>query len=259
MSRKQIHEVTLDATPEEIWKLITEAEGITRWFAPEARVEPGEGGKIFLSWGEGMEGECPIHLWEPGRGFGWTEKGTGVPKVVEFHLESEGGKTKLRLVQSGFGEGAEFDDEYDAVNGGWRSFLSTLQFGVRYHAQDRCESVSHMRIVPASQETIIGRLNQVFGFQPPLDSVREGDRFTGQLGALGSIQGQRLAPDKRGYYILTLEDWNRSTVGLFAERFGASIALTQQWRLFGEAGARAEALREALPAWQEEIGKGESQ
>lgn len=50
MSRKQVHEITLAATPEDGWRMITQAENITRWFSPEARVEPGKGGKIFLGW-----------------------------------------------------------------------------------------------------------------------------------------------------------------------------------------------------------------
>ena len=38
--------VTIEATPEELWLAITEAKGITRWFAPEARVTPGLGGNV---------------------------------------------------------------------------------------------------------------------------------------------------------------------------------------------------------------------
>ena len=51
------HETSIEirATPAEIWKTITEAEEIIRWFAPEASVTPGEGGKMFISWGAGME------------------------------------------------------------------------------------------------------------------------------------------------------------------------------------------------------------
>ena len=46
--------VTIDAAPDAVWKALTDAEEITRWFAPDARVTPGQGGKVWLSWGEGM-------------------------------------------------------------------------------------------------------------------------------------------------------------------------------------------------------------
>ncbi|MBI2686495.1 MAG: hypothetical protein HYX27_09290 [Acidobacteria bacterium] len=38
--------VALAGIPEEIWPLLTEAEGITRRFAPQARVVPGAGGTV---------------------------------------------------------------------------------------------------------------------------------------------------------------------------------------------------------------------
>jgi uncharacterized protein YndB with AHSA1/START domain len=42
--------VGLQATPAEIWKVISEGEELQRWFPLEARVEPGVGGKVWVSW-----------------------------------------------------------------------------------------------------------------------------------------------------------------------------------------------------------------
>lgn len=63
--RKEELQVELDGTAEEVWLLLTEGEGITRWFAPKARMTPGVGGTVWLSWGRGMEGEAPITGREP--------------------------------------------------------------------------------------------------------------------------------------------------------------------------------------------------
>jgi len=117
MSRRQKHVVQIDAAPDEVWQHITTAEGIVRWFAPEAAVTPGEGGSIMVSWGPGMEGTAPISIWEPGKRFAWTE-GAENPKLIEFEIEAKDGTTSVTLVQSGFGDGAKFEDEYEAVNGG---------------------------------------------------------------------------------------------------------------------------------------------
>lgn len=44
-------EITLDAAGQEIWRMLTDSEQLARWFPLEARVEPGKGGRISLSWG----------------------------------------------------------------------------------------------------------------------------------------------------------------------------------------------------------------
>jgi uncharacterized protein YndB with AHSA1/START domain len=248
MARTQTHEIVLNGTLEDVWKLLTEAEGLTRWFVPEARVNPGLGGTVFVSWGEGMSGEGKIHLWEPAKAFGWTESGPA-PKLVEFFLEGAGGQTKLRLVQSGFGEGAQFDDEYDAVMGGWRTFLGTMAFGLANHGLNSCEQVAKIAMAAGNRADIVARISTQLGFAEPLSGIAVGQAYRAELPVLGTIQGTRLDPDKEGYYLLTLDNWDRSVAALFFEKFGDQIAVTQQWFLFGAAREKAAALRAELARW----------
>ena len=49
--------VAIDAPIEEVWKAITEAEAIARWFAPKMTVEPGAGGFVLADFGPGMESQ----------------------------------------------------------------------------------------------------------------------------------------------------------------------------------------------------------
>lgn len=60
-------EIAIDATPDEVWRALTEGEELKRWFPLDARVKPGVGGSVWLSWGEGSEWESPIEIWEPSR------------------------------------------------------------------------------------------------------------------------------------------------------------------------------------------------
>jgi uncharacterized protein YndB with AHSA1/START domain len=249
MPRTQTHEIVLDGTPDEVWRLLSEADGITRWFAPEARVSDG---KLWLSYGPGMEGEGKIHLSEPGKAFGWTESGA-MPKVVEFYLEGEGGKTRLRLVQSGFGEGAEFDSEYDAVNGGWRTYLAALAFGLKNHRHHGCTQIAKMSMLPGQRDAFVAKLGELLGFAKPLASIPVGGAYTADLSGLCAVHGTRLDPDKPGYFLLTIENWDQSLMGLFAEGFGDQLAVTQQWYLFGAGQEKAEALRGILPQWMESL------
>ena len=128
-------EVEVDAPPDVVWRALTDAEELRRWFPLDARVTPGEGGRVWISWGPGMEGEAPIHAWDPPRRFGWTEGQEGQPVriAVDFHLEGRGGRTVVRLVQSGFGASADWDEYYDAVEGGWTYFLFNLRWYLERH------------------------------------------------------------------------------------------------------------------------------
>lgn len=125
-------EIEIGAPPEAVWKALTEGEELSRWFPPEARVTPGVGGKVFLSWGPGCEGEGPIHLWEPGRRFGWQEKGEQTI-AVEWEIEATAGGTRVRLVQSGFGDEDTWDDYIDALERGWAYFLHNLGHYLEHH------------------------------------------------------------------------------------------------------------------------------
>ena len=48
------------ASLDAVWRALTEADELRRWFPVDARVSPGVGGSIWLSWGDGAEGEAPI-------------------------------------------------------------------------------------------------------------------------------------------------------------------------------------------------------
>ena len=58
--KKVVAEVTIDADAETVWRAISEGEEIKRWFTIDARVTPGAGGAIWMSFGEGMDWETPI-------------------------------------------------------------------------------------------------------------------------------------------------------------------------------------------------------
>ncbi len=59
--------VDLAATTEQVWRAVSEADEIAKWFAPVVRIGDEPEPHIFLSWGEGMAVEVPIELVEPER------------------------------------------------------------------------------------------------------------------------------------------------------------------------------------------------
>ena len=131
-------EIVVAASPDDVWRALTEAAELARWFPLEARVTPGVGGRIWVSWGEAFAGEARIEIWEPGRHLRQIEpradaEGRPVQIAIDWIIESRGGSTVVRVVHSGFGKGAEFDAEYDAVSRGWKYELRSLRHYLERH------------------------------------------------------------------------------------------------------------------------------
>jgi hypothetical protein len=88
-------------------------------------------------WGSDCEGEAPITAWETGRRYAWTEGQAGDPAapVVEWTIEARGGKTLVRVVNSGFTAGSPSENEkFDSMDYGWVFMLVNLRHYLERHA-----------------------------------------------------------------------------------------------------------------------------
>jgi uncharacterized protein YndB with AHSA1/START domain len=137
-------EIEIAASVDAVWRALTEADELMNWFPLDARVTPGAGGEIWLSW-EDLCVEWPqkIQLWEPSKHLRTTytkpvqadpaAPPTPVEIVIDFHLEAKAGGTILRVVHSGFGADASWDQEYHGVRLGWRYELNSLRLYLEKH------------------------------------------------------------------------------------------------------------------------------
>jgi uncharacterized protein YndB with AHSA1/START domain len=129
----------LPADRDAVWASLTNGDALSRWFAPEVRVNnPGAEGTFFISWGPGMECEVKVRTWQPGEhlGFDFGENSqTKATLMVDYHLETKGGSTVLRLVHSGFSADAEWDEEFESHLRGWRIFLHNLRHDLVHQAK----------------------------------------------------------------------------------------------------------------------------
>ncbi len=142
---KRSHEtvIYIKATPEQVFRAITEPEWIAKWFAPYARVDARVGGEYLIAWSPAMEGvPSIITALDPythfgvvkERSFAYSGQGkpveTGVARkiAVDYYIDAIGdGMTRLRLVQSGFGDEAPWDDEFTSTKSGWAMFVQKLK------------------------------------------------------------------------------------------------------------------------------------
>jgi uncharacterized protein YndB with AHSA1/START domain len=252
MSRTIEKQVRITATPEAVFRALTDAEEITRWFAPQAEATPGAGGRIFLSWGAPFEGESRIEIWEPNRHLRTCE--VARPVALDYYLEGQGGETVLRLVHSGFGDDASWDDEFNNVTKGWNLFLSNLRHYLERYPGQPCRQATIMMPVPVPQEEAWNRL------LGPEVLVREGSTESlgpGRSYAFRTATGEEL----RG----TVDAWQPpSSFTASVDNLSARLCIelvTMQGATFMSAqllayGAGADAIAPPLQArWSEQFQK----
>jgi uncharacterized protein YndB with AHSA1/START domain len=126
--------IEVPGTPEEVWRAIATGPGISSWYVPHT-VEEREGGAALASFGPEPEMQIPgrVAAWDPPHRIVF-DSGEGVPGLAfEWLVEArDGGSCVVRLVNSGFGEGGDWDDQYDGMREGWQLFLLNLRLHLEH-------------------------------------------------------------------------------------------------------------------------------
>jgi uncharacterized protein YndB with AHSA1/START domain len=176
--------VELDASPEEVFRAVTDGTEIAKWLAPEARVTPPAGGKkgsIWVSWGEGMATEHEIEIFEAPKRMrhpSGKNSETKAELYADWSIEARaGGKTTLRLVHSGFSAGADWDGEYEAHKRGWTLMLQNLRQYFARHKNEPAVHIPFMDNIETPRAPIWKTLLGKFGFSAT-PKVGDAFRFT---------------------------------------------------------------------------------
>ena len=125
-------EIEVAGTPEQVWAAIATGPGISAWLQP-TEVEEREGGTFSYDMGSGPV-TGTVTGWQPPRRFtqesSWEPARPGLSSVLatEWVVESRGdGTCVVRMVMSGFGDGAAGDNEIDGMADGMRAGLASLR------------------------------------------------------------------------------------------------------------------------------------
>lgn len=196
-------EITLDATPEQVWEAIATGPGIDSWFMGHSEIEPGEGGATsFSMFGQTEPGR--VTAWEPGRRFAYrSDEKNGEFMAFEYLLEGrEGGSTVLRFAHHGFLGDDGWEEQYDALKVGDRKYLEKLAAYVK-HFPGR--TAVHNLFLPGPQVPDASRALRAFTAAFDLSELKEGAEARTRVGP-SSAQGTVTHADERGCLIVQTTD-----------------------------------------------------
>jgi uncharacterized protein YndB with AHSA1/START domain len=188
--------IRTSATPEEVWKAWTDPASISRWFTDEARGEAVPGGTLVWVFRGFGEIPYPVVVAEPPRRLVLAGEipGRG-PFALEILIEHAGGSTTVRLVNSGFREGADFMEEYEGVRSGWDGSLALMRHYLERHLGEARHASLLVRPAAVSAEVLYRCFSEADGLATWLTrrgslgeagsaaelELREGGKLTGEV------------------------------------------------------------------------------
>ncbi len=119
----------IQATPEKVWKALTDKTIIEQWSGSRCVMSEKEGSDFSLwdgdIWGKNIEvvpGKKLVQEWYSGK---WQD-----PSIVEFEIHKEGSDTILNMYHRQIPDG-----EFDGINSGWDDYylepLKVICEGIR--------------------------------------------------------------------------------------------------------------------------------
>lgn len=244
-------EIEVPGTPEEVWQAIATGPGITSWYVPHT-IEERLDGKATFSFGPGMEGEGIVTAWEPPHRFKLEGAEGGEGLAFEWTVQARNeGTCVVRLINSGFGDGDEWDAQYDAMTGGWSIFLTNLRLHLEYFAPNTATTSLPMAVWQKPLDEAWTHLTDHLDIPADADA---GDRIT--ISGLGAphLSGVVVKAAK-GWYSLLIDAPASGTGFISAEAHGDMTAISVWTYLYSDEGRAASASGEPIwRAWLEERG-----
>ena len=239
-------EVEVPGTPEEVWRAIATGPGISSWYVPHT-VEERQDGAAVARFGPGPEMQVPgrVAAWEPPRRivFDGGEGGDGL--AFEWTVQArDGGTCVVRLVNSGFGSGGPWDDQYDAMADGWKLFLFNLTLHLQHFSGQTATASLPMAMWDGTSDQVWSRLRTELGLPA---APKLGERVEVAASDAPALSGTLVDVGEHRLTLL-VDAPAPGTAFIAVEGCGVSI-----WTyLYGQAGADAVARDE--PAWTAWLG-----
>jgi uncharacterized protein YndB with AHSA1/START domain len=179
------HEMTVPASPEQVWEAIATGPGIDSWFMGHNEVADGVVRTAFL----GYTPQAPVTVAEEPSRFAYESERDGSGRFVayEFLIEGrEGGSAVIRTVTSGFLPGDDWEAEYDAMLKGFAMFYSTLGQYLAHFPGRAATPVTAMGPPVSDWDAAWAVLHRALGLSAP---VAIGDKVVFEPEGLPPVEG----------------------------------------------------------------------
>ena len=246
------------ATPKQAYKAWADPEKIAHWFPDRAEGKAEVGATIYWIFDK-FNYRIPYEVLraESGKSFAinWEAPAGRDPGILEVTISRQGGETIVSLVNSGFREGADWNDEYKGVDSGWRMALAMLKLYLeKYFGKPRS---SFLAMRPAKYT-----LQQLLRFQRRADGLSAwlcasgsianvGESYAMTLQTGGSMTGRVLAITKSEVQL----SWEeiRGAIGLKAFNMGPQKMVGIHGCGWGMSAERAQEIENQMDAALERL------
>jgi uncharacterized protein YndB with AHSA1/START domain len=239
--------IEVPGTPEEVWRAIATGPGISSWYVPH-RVEERAGGAARASFGPGpeMQVDGRVAAWEPPHRVVFDDGDGAGGLAFEWLVEArDGGSCVVRLVGTGFGD-SEWDDQYDAVQEGWKLFLLNLRLHLEHFRGRQAAPALPTGRWPVDPQTAWDTLASALSVPPALAVGDRLDLDGGDgarlAGTVADVAERRLA--------LLLDEPAPGTAFVVAQGHGPGCGLSVWAYLYGdECDTLAAGVTDAWQRW----------
>lgn len=244
-------EIEVAGTPEEVWRAIATGPGISSWYVPHT-LEEREGGAMTASFGPGPEMQVAgrVAAWEPPHRL-LLDGGEGVESLAfEWLVEArDGGTCVVRLVNTGFGSGEDWDAQYDGLAEGWPQFLGNLRLHLAHFGGQTARSMLPTAMWAGARDEVWAALTSGLGIpSAPAVADRVEVRAPDGPGLAGTVI------DTVPFHLaLLLDQPAPGTAIVSAEGFGDQVCVSVWSYLYG--ADAAEAAERDEPGWWAWLGE----
>ena len=252
MTDTRAFEMTIEiaVSPDAVWQALTDPAEVTRWFASQADITPGAGGKWMISWDGNWPWTTAIEIWEPRRHLRLIDRNARpfdargeaaltsvapMPIALDWYLEGKGGSTTLRLVHSGFGRGGAWDDEFEGVSLGWPLELNGLKHYLERHRGEARQVAWTRTVVPVPVSVLWPRFfgpDGIVGDRSVL-GLRPGERYATTLATGDRIEGTVVISIAGRGFQVTVDGWKQALYRLWVDRVGEESAVNSWLSTYG--------------------------
>lgn len=248
--RYVVVEKEVEGTPEEVWAAIATGPGISSWFVP-TELEERVGGRMVCRFGPGMEGAATIREWDAPRRFyaEGDEMGGGAPVLAsEWVVEAgAGGTCTVRVVNSFFADGDDWDGQLIGFESGWPGFFRVLDLYLRHFKGLPVRSFLLMNMGPGEEAELWGRLKEALGFAgAAVGGETRAPSGVPAFAARVEVAGTGLVPH---FLILRLAEPCGGIASFGVHDMGGQATIAMSVYLYGGAEQAAETMEMEWSAW----------